>query len=53
MSPSISQQGRRVTFWGPEVELDPKEGGENYPPEPSILDVETWLDWQACQLDTS
>ena len=50
-SPSRSWQGRRVTFWEPEVELDPKGGGENYPPEPSILDVEPWLDWQACQID--
>ena len=50
-SPSRSQQGRRVTFQELEVELDPKEGGENYPPEPSIVDVETWLDWQTCQLD--
>ena len=44
MSPSSSQQGRRVTFQEQEVELDPKEGGENYPPESSIVDVETWLD---------
>ena len=28
----------------------PRVGG-NYPLEPSIKDVETWLDWQACQLD--
>ena len=41
-----------MTFWEPEVEPDPKEGGENYPLEPSIVDVETWLDWQAHQLDT-
>ena len=40
-----------MTFWEPEVELDPKEGGENYHPQPSIIDVETWLDWQAHQLD--
>ena len=40
-----------MTFRELEVELDPKEGGENSPPEPSIVDVETWLDWQACQLD--
>ena len=40
-----------MTLWEPEVELDPKEGGETYPPEPSIADVETWLDWQAHQLD--
>ena len=23
----------------------------NYPPEPSIKDIETWLDCQACQMD--
>ena len=23
----------------------------NYPPEPSIKDIETWLGWQACQMD--
>ena len=51
-SPSRSQSGRRVTFWEPEVELDPKGVEENYPPEPSILDIKTWLDWQACQLST-
>ena len=49
-SPSRPHSGRRVTFWELEVELDPKGGKENYSPEPSILDVETWLDWQACQL---
>ena len=27
------------------------ESRGNYPLEPSIKDVETWLDWQACQLD--
>ena len=27
------------------------EGRGNYPLEPSIQDVETWLDWQACQMD--
>ena len=27
------------------------EGRENYPLEPSITDVETWLDWQAHQMD--
>ena len=42
-----------MTFWEPEVELDPEEGGENYPLEPSIMDVKIWLDWQACQLDMS
>ena len=41
-----------MTFWELEVEPEPKEGGENYPPEFSIIDVETWLDWWVCQLDT-
>ena len=51
-SPSRSWQERRVTFQELEVEPDSKEGGESYPPQPSLIDVETWLDWQACQLDT-
>ena len=41
-----------MTFWEPEVKPDPKGEDEDYPPEPSILDVKTWLDWQACQLST-
>ena len=43
--PSRPPSGRRVTFWEPGVELDPK-------PEPSISDIEAWLDWQAYQLRT-
>ena len=27
-------------------------GGNNYPPEPSIKNIEIWLDWQACLMDT-
>ena len=27
------------------------KGRGNYPLEPSIKDVETWLDWWACQMD--
>ena len=27
------------------------EGRGDYPPEPSIRNIEVWLDWQACQLD--
>ena len=42
-----------MTFWQPEVEQDPKGERENYTPEPSILDVKTWLDWQRCQLSIS
>ena len=54
LSRSLSRtwQERRVTFWEPEVEPDPEESRESYLPEPSIKDIETWLDWQACQLDT-
>ena len=40
-----------MTFQEPEVEPDPEESRESYPPEPSIKDTETWLDWQAHQLD--
>ena len=39
-----------MPFWELEVELEPEEGEENYPLEPSIVDVEMWLDWQAHQL---
>ena len=46
------QVERRVTFREPEVEPDPKGGAEDCPPEHPILDVETWLDWQTCQLST-
>ena len=28
-------------------------GRQGYLPEPSINNYELWLDWQACQLDTS
>ena len=49
-SPSRSWLGRRVTFREPEVELGPVGGGEDYPSEPSILDVKLWLDWQAWQI---
>ena len=40
-----------MTLEEPEVKPDPEESRESYPPEPSIKDIETWLDWQACQLD--
>ena len=47
------QFGRRVTFREPEVEPDLNGCVENCPPEPPILDVETWLDCQDCQLSTT
>ena len=39
-----------MTFRELVVELDSKGGAENCPLEPPILDVETLLDWQDCQL---
>ena len=51
-SPSGSQSRRKVIFWEPEVEPDPEREEEDYPPEPSISDIKTWLDWQAGQLST-
>ena len=41
-----------MTFREPEVESNSEGGAENYPLEPPISDVETWLEWQACQLST-
>ena len=43
-SPSGSQSRRKVTFWEPEVEPDPKGEEENYLPEPSISDVKIRLE---------
>ena len=51
-SPSGSQSRMRVTFWMWEIKPDPKEEEENYLPEPSISDIEVWLDWWADQLGT-
>ena len=51
-SPSGPPPGRRVTFREPKVEPNSKGGVEDYLQEPSVLDVESWLEWQACQLGT-
>ena len=51
-SPDRPPPGRRVTFRNPEVEMSPKGDVEDYSTEPSVLDVETWLEWQAQQLGT-
>ena len=51
-SPSRPPSVRRVTFREPKVEPNSEGGAESYPPEPPISDVETWLEWQACQLST-
>ena len=50
--PSVSQSRRKVTFQEPEVEPDSEGEEQDYLPERSILDIKTWLDWQACQLST-
>ena len=41
-----------MTFREPEVEPNPEEGVEDYSLEPPVSDMETWLEWQACQLGT-
>ena len=39
-----------MTFREPEVEPNSKGSVEDYSLEPSVSDVETWLEWQAQQL---
>ena len=34
------------------MEPNSEGGAENYPVGPPISDMETWLEWQACQLST-
>ena len=51
-SPSGPPPGRRVTFREPEVELHSRESMGDYLSEPSVSDVETWLEWQSQQLGT-
>ena len=43
-SPSGPPPGRRVTFREPEVEPNSEESMENYSSEPSVSDVEMWLE---------
>ena len=52
MSPDGPLSGRRVTFRNPEVETSSERDTEDYSTEPSVSDVETWLEWQANQLGT-
>ena len=49
-SPTGPPPGRRVTFRELEVEPNFKGGVEDYLPEPSVSDVETWLEWKGYQL---
>ena len=51
-SPSRPPPRRRVIFREPEVESNSEGDVEDYLLEPSVPAVETWLDWQACQLGT-
>ena len=51
-SPSGPPPRRRVTFREPEVEPNSEGGVGNYPSEPAVSDMETWLEWQAYQLST-
>ena len=51
-SPNGPLPGRRVTFREPEVRLNFKGSVEDYLSEPSVSDVEIWLQWQAQQLGT-
>ena len=49
-SPSGPPPERRVTFREPEVEMNSKGGTEDNSLEPSVSDVETWLEWEAHHL---
>ena len=51
-SPDKPLPRRRVTFSNPEVGKSPEGEEANCSKEPSISDVETWLEWQAWQLST-
>ena len=50
VSPSAQRQETAHPLGRPMACQDAKGRG-NYPLEPSIQDVETWLDWWACQMD--
>ena len=52
MSPDGPPPGRRVTFRNPEAEMSSERDTKDYSTEPSVSDVETWLEWQANHLGT-
>ena len=52
VSPDGPPPGRRVTFRNPEAEMSSERDTKNYSTEPSVSDMETWLEWQANQLGT-
>ena len=47
MSPNGPLPGRSVTFREPEVRPNFEGSVEDYSLEPSVSDVEIWLEWQA------
>ena len=51
-SPDGPPLGRRVTFREPVVEPNPEGNVEDHMAEPSVSNVEMWLEWQAKQLGT-
>ena len=51
-SPNGPPPGRRVTFKEPIEDLNSGGSVEDHLPEPSVSDVEMWLEWQAKQLCT-
>ena len=52
MSPEGPLLGRRVTFRNLEAKMSSKRGTKSCSTEPSISDMETWLEWQPNQLGT-
>ena len=52
MSPDGPPSGRRVTFRNPKAEMSSERDAKDYSTEPSVSDVETWLEWLAKHLRT-
>ena len=52
MSPDGPPSRRRVTFRNPKVGPSSKRNTKDYSTEPSVPNMETWLEWQAKQLGT-
>ena len=52
VSPDGPLSRRRVTFRNLKVEMSSKRDAKDYSTEPSVSDVDTWLEWQAIQLGT-
>ena len=50
MSPDGPPSRRRVTFRNPKMKLSSERDTKDYSTEPSVSNMETWLEWQAKQL---